>query len=89
LLEYNLTYDQLYEMTVSELIDTLIARRKAKGYELWKQAYLISWAVMGKNYPKTPEEASPELYQSKKRIKMPPNLLRRELEKQKGQIRYE
>lgn len=43
-------------------------------YELWKSAYLVSWATMGKHYPKTPEQASPELYPPKPKIKMPPNL---------------
>ena len=88
LLEYDFTYDQLYDMTVSELIDTLEARRRGLGYRLWKQAYMISWAVMGKHYPKTPEKASPELYKKKKTIKMPPNLLNKRM-KELGDVRYE
>ena len=88
LLEYDFVYDQLYDMTVSELIDTLEARRKGLGYKIWKQSYLIAWAVMGKQYPKTPEKASPELYKKKKTMKMPPNLLKEHL-KQMGEIKYE
>ena len=80
-MEFDFNYDQLYEMTVKELIDTLVAKRKGLGYRIWKQAYMISWAVMGKGFPKTPEKASPELYQisTKPRIKMPPNLLKEHL----------
>lgn len=88
-MEFDFTYEQLYEMTVSELIDTLQSRRKGLGYKLWKQAYLISWAVFGKNYPKTPQAANPDLYPRKTSIKMPPNLLKRELEKRGGNISYE
>ena len=90
-MEYDFTYDQLYEMTLSELIDTIDSRRRGLGYRLWKQSYLISWAVMGKHYPRKPEEASPELFGSKPRktIVMPPNLLRKELKKQGGKIDYE
>lgn len=65
-------------MTVQELIDTLISRRKGLAYSLWKNAYLTSWAVMGKHYPKTPDKASPELYPLKPRIKMPINLLKQQ-----------
>lgn len=89
LLEFDLTYDQLYEMTVKELIDTLIGRRKGIGYNFWKQAYLISWAVAGKHYPKTPEKASPELYPKKPTIKMPSNLLKKHLNNTIGEKIYE
>lgn len=89
MLEYNLTYDQLYDMTVSEMIDTLTAKRRAQGYAMWKQAYLIKWAVLGKHFPKSPEEASPELFVKKKRIKMPPNLFKKHMARMKGDVRYE
>lgn len=75
-------------MTVSELIDTLEARRKGLGYRMWKESYLIAWAVMGKHYPKTPEKASPELYRKKKTIQMPPNLLKRQMQRL-GDLNYE
>lgn len=78
----------MYEMTIGELIDTLIGIRRGLGYRLWKEAVLTAWAVMGKNFPKTPEKASPELYERKKTIKMPPNLLKQHLE-QMGEIKYE
>lgn len=91
LAEYGLSYFEMYEMTVKELADTLIANRKGFGYRAWKQAYLTAWAVMGKNFPKSPEKASPELFaeQKKKTIKMPDNLLKKEIQKMGGKIEYE
>lgn len=89
LLEYDLVYDQLYDMTISELIDTLIAKRKGLGYKIWKESYMIAWAVMGKHFPKEPEKASPELYPKKPTIKMPSNLLKQHLKEMKGEINYE
>ena len=86
MLQFEFTINELYEMTVKELIDTLIARRKGMAYRIWKQAYLIAWAVMGKHYPKTPEKASPELYPPKPRIKMPANLMKRI---EGGKVNYE
>ena len=56
-------------MTPKELLKTLECRRKGLAYQLWKQGNLIG-AVMG-NYPRTPEEACPELYPPKTSIKMP------------------
>lgn len=44
---------------------------------MWKEAHLIAWATMGKKYPQTPQDASPELYPPKPRIKMPEMLLRK------------
>ena len=69
-------------MTIQELIDTLMARRRGLGYRMWREAYLISWATMGKNYPRKPENAVPELFpkQMNKTIRMPENLLRKQLE---------
>lgn len=79
----------MYEMTLKELLDTLESRRKGLAYKVWKNAYLISWAVMGKQYPKLPEGASPELYPKKPRIKMPDNLFNAEMKKRGGNINYE
>ena len=76
-------------MTIAELIDTLLARRKGLAYKIWKESYLIAWATMGKHYPKDPEKASPELYPKKKKIKMPPNLLKARMKELKGEIKYE
>ena len=77
LLEFEFTYEQLYDMTIRELFDTLVARRKGLAYRMWKEAYLTAWAVMGKKFPKKPKEASPELFPKPKAIEMPENLRRR------------
>lgn len=65
-------------MTVKELLDTLTARRKGLGYRMWKEAYLIGWATLGKNYARKPEKASPELYPKPKTIQMPEVLRKKE-----------
>lgn len=57
-------------MTLYELNNTLINRRKGLAYKLWKQAVLFG-ETFNKDFPKTPEEASPELFPPKKRYKMP------------------
>lgn len=77
LLEFDLTFNELYDMTIKELMDTLQARKRGLAYKMWKESYLISWAVMGKKYPQSPSDASPELYPPKPRIKMPEMLLRK------------
>lgn len=71
LLKYDLTYDELYNMTLKELTKTLEQRRKGLAYIMWKQSMLTGWSAMGKDYPKTPEEACPELFPRKRTIKMP------------------
>ena len=86
-----MSYEEMYDMTLKELVDTLTARRKGFGYRVWKEAYFIAWACMGKNFPRSPQKASPELFneQKKKTIKMPPNLLQKELGKRGGKVIYE
>lgn len=71
LLKFDLTYEQLYKMTLKELINTLNQRKKGLAYTLWKGANLNGAAFGSKNYPSTPEEACPELYPPKPSIKMP------------------
>ncbi|MBE6156974.1 MAG: hypothetical protein E7161_04460 [Firmicutes bacterium] len=58
-------------MTVKELMNTLEQRKKGLAYRMWKEANLIGVAFGGKSYPKTPEDASPELYPQKIGVKMP------------------
>lgn len=60
-------------MTLKELIDTLNYRKQGLGYRLYKEAAMII-SAMNENFPKTPEEASPELFPEKKGIPMPDNL---------------
>lgn len=71
LLNFDLKYEDLYKMDLKELINTLEQRRKGLAYRMWKEALLTGWSAMGKNYPKTPQDACPELFPPKKRIKMP------------------
>lgn len=49
-------------MTLKELSDSLKGKRSGLGYKMWKQAVLIGSACFSKEFPKTPEEASPELF---------------------------
>lgn len=58
-------------MTLRELSTSLKGRRAGIGYAMWKQAVLIGSACFSKSFPKTPEEASPELYPKKVGIQMP------------------
>lgn len=62
-------YSDLYNMTIEELYKTLDNRRKGLAYSLWKQAELNRYVLDPKNFPNTPEEASPELYPPKKTYK--------------------
>ena len=57
-------------MTLYELKETLINRRKGLAYKMWKQAILIG-QLFEKKYPENPETACPELYPPKKSYKMP------------------
>lgn len=76
-------------MDMNELVNTLKQRRKALAYKIWKQAYLIT---LGTNellsakrnesiFPKSPEEACPELYPPKPKIDMPDFLKEKWLKK--------
>lgn len=57
-------------MTPKELIDEYNARNEKLAYTMWKQAYLISLAFT-KQFPRTPRDASKELFPKPKTIKMP------------------
>ena len=81
LLKFDLTYEQLYKMTVKELFNTLEQRRKMLAYKMWKSANLIGASFESKKYPSTPEEACPELYPPKTTIKMPKFLIKKWLKR--------
>lgn len=57
-------------MTLYELKNALREANAGLSYIMWKQAGLII-SMLGKDRPKNPEEASPELYPPKKTYKMP------------------
>lgn len=56
-------------MDITELVNTLKQRKKGLAYELWKQS-LLNRLIMTTEFPKSPEEACPELYPPKKTYKM-------------------
>lgn len=66
-------------MTLKELENSLIQRRKGQAYQLWKNAYLIGESVKDlfsktgqkRIFPASPEDASPELYPPKPSIEKP------------------
>lgn len=58
-------------MTIYELEETLKHRKMGKAYEIWKQSILNTYVMSPDMFPKTPEEACPELYPPKKTYKMP------------------
>lgn len=74
---------ELNDMTISEMLFTLTATRKGQAYLMWRNAMLISWATLGKDYPKNPEDALPELFPPKKAVQMP-DWLKEEWIKQQG-----
>jgi hypothetical protein len=81
LLQFDYKLEEMYDMTVRELTMTLESKRKGLGYKMWKQAYLIGLAFGGKDFPDSPETASPELYPPKKSIPMPDFLKNKWLKK--------
>lgn len=56
-------------MDITELVSTLKQRKIGLAYELWKQA-LLNRLILANDFPKNPEEASPELYPPRKAYKM-------------------
>ena len=70
LIEYDIPILDLYDMTLYELNRTLINKRKGLANRLFKEAIIIG-RLFNKDFPKTPEEAFPELYPPKKTYKMP------------------
>ena len=70
LLERGYKYNELYDMTLKELRNTVIQINKGLAYKMYKQAYLIGLAFAGK-LPDKVEKACKELYPPKKTYKMP------------------
>ena len=63
-------HKDLYTMTLTELEETIVSRKKGMAYEIWRLASLTRSPFV-KNFPNSPEEACPELYPPKEGIKMP------------------
>jgi hypothetical protein len=72
----------MYDMTLRELSDTLEYRKKGLAYKLWKEAVLITMGISDllkdkkskSVFPNNPQEASPELYPPRPRLKININL---------------
>lgn len=68
----------MYDMTLRELSDTLEYLKKGLAYKLWKQADLITMGIADllkdkkskAIFPKTPQEACPELYPPRPSLKI-------------------
>ena len=76
-------YNELYDMTIKELRNSLEQANKGLAYVLFRDKVLMNQALVGK-MKKTPEDALPELFPPKKTYKMPNWLLRRYEKQQKG-----
>jgi hypothetical protein len=58
-------------MSIKELLFSLKYKREGDAYYYWKVGLMARAGYNAKHYPKTPEEASPELFEKKKSAKMP------------------
>ena len=67
-------------MTLKELENTLINRRKGLAYEIWRLASLTR-SPFTKNFPETPQKACPELYPRQIGIKMPDFLINKAIKR--------
>ena len=79
-------YQDLYEMTLYELKNSLKETNAGLAYQMWKQAVLII-SMLGKDRPENPEKGSPELYPPKKIYKMPEWMIKKYM-RQEG-VKYE
>lgn len=70
LVELGYLYKDLYDMTLYELEQTIINRRKGLAYQIWRLSTFIHSPLV-KNFPNSPKEAMPELYPKEKGIPMP------------------
>lgn len=62
---------ELYEMSIKELLFSLKYKREGDAYFYWKIGVMARAGVNAKHYFKTPEDASPELFEKKPSAKMP------------------
>lgn len=74
----------LYDLTISELLDMVKYKQMGLAYQLWKQAEITA-RMFSKEPYETPEKASPELYPPKKTYKMPEFL--KDKSKRKGEVK--
>lgn len=81
MLQRGYKYEELYNMTVKELKNSLEQVNKGLAYYMFRDKILLNHALRGK-MKKTPEEEMPELYPPKKTYQMP-EWVRKRYEKQK------
>jgi len=70
LLQYDLEYSSLYEMTLTELEMTLENRRKGLANKIWRLS-LFTHSPLFTEFPKSPREAMPDLFPIQTGIPMP------------------
>lgn len=63
--------NELYTMSIKELLFSLKYSREGKAYDYWKMGIAAGIGVNSKSYPKDPKALSPELFEKKKSVRMP------------------
>ncbi len=58
-------------MSIKELLFSLKYKREGDAYLYWKIGVMARVGVNAKSFPEKPEDASPELYEKKKGVKIP------------------
>ena len=77
-----MSYKEMYELDLDELINTIQEKQKGLAYQIWRLASLTRSPFV-KNFPETPQEACPELYPKPKGIPMPDFLKEKYIERSK------
>ena len=67
-------------MTISELEKMLVNKRKGLAYKIWRLASFTRSPFV-KEFPKSPEEAMPELFPPKQGIPMPNFLIEKAMKR--------
>ena len=70
LVQLGYLYNNLYDMTLYELEQTLKNRKKGLAYQIWRISSFVHSPLV-KNFPMSPKEAMPELFEQEKGIPMP------------------
>lgn len=68
-MDYHL--QELYEMSIKELLFELKYAREGRAYDYWKIGIATRYAFGAKNFPKSPKDLSEELYEKPQAGKMP------------------
>lgn len=79
-MELGYLYKDLYEMTMTELEETLEYRRQGLAYEIYRIGSLCHSPLI-KDFPGSPKEAIPELFPVEKGIPMPDFLVEKAIKR--------